>query len=213
LYATVAEADTAPDIAVSDTAPRSHAGLHGLGVRHRARRALLWEHLLAWLPVYLEKARELASPFYREWAELLDAALAAEAERLPAEGLVPLHLRAAATLVDPRGDGLEAFLTSVLAPVRSGLVLTRADLGRGARDLGLGLRLGERRFILRALLAQEAGGTLGWLAEEARSWTERHRRMPGAFSPVTDFWAARAERTAALLAELAATTEREVVGV
>jgi TorA maturation chaperone TorD len=213
LYAMVAEADTAPDIAVSDTAPRSHAGLHGLGVRHRVQRALLWEHVLSWLPAYLEKARELAPRFYREWAELLETALAAEAERLPADGLVPLHLRASVPLVDPRRDGLEAFLTSVLAPVRSGLVLTRTDLGRAARDLGLGLRLGERRFVLRALLAQEAGGTLGWLAAEAESWVGRHRRMPSAFAPVTDFWAARAERTAALLAELAATTETEVVGV
>lgn len=177
------------------------------------RRALLWEHLLSWLPAYLAKARQLAPPFYREWAELLDVGLVAEAKRLPAHGLVPLHLRAAAGLADPRVEGAEAFLTSLLAPVRSGLVLVRADLVRAARELGLGLRLGERRFVLRALLAQEAPVTLRWLAREAEISIDRHRRAPHALAPVTDVWAARAEQTAALLTDLALETEKEVVGV
>jgi TorA maturation chaperone TorD len=177
------------------------------------RRALLWEHLLSWLPAYLAKARQLAPPFYREWAELLDTALVAEAIELPAHGLLPLHLRAAAELADPREDGLDSFLASLLAAVRSGLLLVRADLVRAARQLGLGLRLGERRFVLRTLLAQDTPGTLGWLAGEAESWVDRHSRMPPVLAPVADFWAVRAERTAALLAELAATTERKVVGV
>src|SRR6266508_2843355 len=161
----------------------------------------------------LAKARQLAPPFYREWAELLDVGLVAEAKRLPAHGLVPLHLRAAAELADPREEGAEAFLTSLLAPVRSGLVLMRADLVRAARELGLGLRLGERRFALRALLAQEALGTLRWLAGEAEISIDLHRRAPRGLAPVTDFWAARAERTAALLTDLALESEREVVGV
>jgi len=191
LYATVAEGDAPGEV----------------------RRALLWEHLLSWLPAYLVKVRELAPGFYREWAELLGAAFVAEAERLPAEELVPLHLRSAAPLADPREEGLDAFLTSLLAPVRSGLVLVRADLARAACGLGLGLRLGERRFALRSLLAQDAAGTLLRLGEEAEGWVDRHRRMPSALAPVTAFWTARAERTAALLTQLATTTETEVVGV
>jgi hypothetical protein len=190
-----------------------YATIAEAGVPGDVQRALLWEHLLPWLPAWLEKAKEIAPPLYREWAELLDAALLVEAERLPADGLVPLHLRETSPLADPRAEGLEPFVTSLLASARSGIVLVRADLVRAARELGLGLRLGERRFILRALLGQDARESLRWLAEEAESWSDRHRRMPSAFAPVTDLWAARAERTAALLAELAATTEREVVGV
>jgi TorA maturation chaperone TorD len=209
LYAALADEDMPPETPVSDAAPRSHAALHGPGVGRRVQQALLWEHVLSWLPAYLEKAKELAPRFYREWAELLDAALVAEAERYLADGLLPLHLRAAAPLADPREDGLEPFLTSVLAPVRSGLVLTRADVARGARELGLGMRMGERRFLLRALLAQDAPGTLHWLRAEAESWAGRHRRMPRALVPVTDFWAARAERTAALVTELEAATDRD----
>ena len=41
-----------------------------------ARRAFLWEHLLSWLPVYLEKLSELAQPFYERWGALLLEALA-----------------------------------------------------------------------------------------------------------------------------------------
>ncbi len=40
-----------------------------------ARSALLWEHLLSWLPAYLDKIIELAPEPYRRWSEVLMAAL------------------------------------------------------------------------------------------------------------------------------------------
>lgn len=191
-------------------------GLYGAVAESEApgdvRRALLWEHLLPWLPAWLAKAREIAPDVYVAWAELVEAALLAEAERLPAGGLVPLHLREEAALADPRTEGLGPFVTSLLASARSGLVLVRADLARAGRELGLGLRLGERRFVLEALLGQDAPACLHWLAREAARWTDRHRRMPEAFAPVAGIWAARADRAAGLLVELARTAEREVVG-
>lgn len=190
-----------------------YATIGEAGAPEEVRRALLWEHLLPWLPAWLEKAMEIAPPSYREWAELLEAALLAQAERLPADGLVPLQLRESAPLADPRADGLDALVTSLLASARSGMVLVRADLVRAGRELGLGLRLGERRFVLRALLGQDPSTSLRWLAAEAESWIGRHRRMAPVLAPVTDFWATRAERTAALFTELAKTTKKEVVGV
>jgi TorA maturation chaperone TorD len=51
----------------------------------RARRAYLWEHLLSWLPAYLSKLKEIASPFYRRWGEMLRDALCEEA-RVTAAG-------------------------------------------------------------------------------------------------------------------------------
>jgi hypothetical protein len=190
-----------------------YAGVGEAEAPEAARRALLWEHLLSWLPVYLAAVQAHAPRPYRRWAEILEETLLAEAARLPSEGLVPLHLRAAAPLSDPREEGLEPFLSALVAPVRSGMVLTRADLGRAARELGLGLRVGERRFALRALLAQDAEATLGWLASEAEAWAERHRRHDDVLAPVGEAWAERAERASALLAELAETTNKEVVGV
>jgi hypothetical protein len=164
-----------------------------------SRKALLWEHLASWLFPFLDKLGEIAPPFYRSWAALLARTLAAEIEWAgPADG-VPLHLRLAPALPDPRGDGAEAFVRGLLAPVRSGIVLTRADLARAARDLGLGFRLGERRFILTALLSQETPGMLAWLQAEAQSWATRHGTRETIAGEVAKFWAGRAAATAILL--------------
>lgn len=179
------------------------AGEEGRARWRHARRAHLWEHLLPWLPVYLGKLAALAPPFYHRWGELLAAALAGEAQALGPPASLPLHLRAAPGVADPRREGAEEFLAALLAPVRSGLVLVRGDLARAARDLGLGARIGERRFVLRALLGQDSAATLRWLADEARRQAAAHRAQPAAFAPVAGFWTARAEAAAGLLAELA----------
>ena len=168
-----------------------------------ARRALLWEHLLSWLPPYLVRMREIAPSFYLAWAELLERTLAEEALALGAGERAPLHHRAAPALPDPREDGLEPFLAGLLAPARSGLLLLRSDLARAASSLGLGLRAGERAFALRALLGQDAPGMLGWLAAEAGEWGRRHGESAGRFGPVTGFWVERAKASAALLVDLA----------
>ena len=173
----------------------------------RARRTFLWEPLLSWLLPFLAKLRDLAPPFYRRWGDLLEEALAAEAGRLGRQDLLPLHLRQAPGLADPREENSEAFLDFLLAPVRSGVLLMRDDLRRAAGDLELGLRLGERKYVLKALLSQEPRAILGWLQREAGAWARRHRGQDELLGPVAGYWAARAEATAALLAELEAGAE------
>ena len=42
-----------------------------------------------------------------------------------------------------------------------------------ARRVGVGLRRGERRYALRAMVEQDAPGTLGWLGAHARWWSQR----------------------------------------
>lgn len=168
----------------------------------RARKAFLWEHLLSWLPVYLGKVAELASPFYSRWSEVLMKALLAEAAAVGAPATLPLHLRVAPSLVDPRRGEVGEFMQSLLAPVRSGMILTRADLSRAAQRLGLGMRLGERAFILRALFNQDASGMLEWLASEASLWAERHQLYVGALGEVARTWEEKARAAAVLLLEL-----------
>lgn len=170
--------------------------------RRRARRALLWEHLLSWLPIYLDKVERVAPRFYRRWAETLGAALDAEAAELGAPSELPLHLREAPALADPRVAAPEEFLKTLLAPARSGLVIVRDDLARAARELGTGIRAGERLFALRSLMGQDAAGTLNWLAREAEEWHALHQRRRGAHGPIAEWWAARAASTAKLLREL-----------
>lgn len=171
---------------------------------HHARRAFLWDHLLSWLPLYLDKLRDLDPPFYWGWADLLARALVEEAAVLPAPPAPPIHLRQAPALGDPRSDSAEAFLLGLLAPVRSGFVLARSDLGRAGQQLGLAARAGDRRIALRGLLAQDDKAALEWLAGEAARWAERHRAWQPATGAISSFWAARAASTSALLSELAA---------
>jgi TorA maturation chaperone TorD len=191
LYAALAEQE--PD--EPDPARRALAGA--------GRGAWLWEHLACWLPPYLAKVRELAPPCYRAWAATLEELLLRELASSGRPRILPLHLRAAPPLPDPRIEGAAAFVQGLLAPVRSGVLLVRAELARAARETGLGHRIGERRRVLEALLAQDAARTLTWLEAEARAWARRHRRYQEATGPIADFWAARAEAAAALLRRLA----------
>ena len=96
----------------------------------------------------------------------------------------------------------ESFLKALLASARSGMILTRQDLARAGRTLGLGVRLGERAYVIKALLAQDANATLAWLADEARRWRDPHTE-PGPAPAIRGFWRARAAATANLLDELA----------
>lgn len=167
-----------------------------------ARSAFLWEHLLSWLPVYLDKLGEIAPDFYRRWAALLSTALREEAGAGEPQEELSSHLRAAPALADPRGEGFEKFLESVLAPVRCGLILTRSDLAHAARALNLSARAGERRFALRSLFEQEPGGVLGWLAGEARARSARHRELREQFGAAGAWWERKCSAAATLFEEL-----------
>lgn len=176
----------------------------------RAREAYLWEHLLSWLPAYLSKLTEIATPFYRRWGETLRDALREEARAARAPVQLPLHLREAAGLSDPREGETAEFLQTLLSPARSGMILVRSDLSRAARALSLGLRAGERKYVLESLFAQDARGVLGWLAREATHWSERHRRERDTLGETTArAWEEKATASARLLEELKAATDTD----
>ena len=169
----------------------------------RSRAALLDEHIAPWLPHYLARVQELAPGFYSRWAELLSRTFAAEVERAGPADRLPLHLREAPELPDPRVDGGDAFLVGLLATVRTGVMLTRADLASIAGALDLGLRAGERRYALASLLGQDPVGVLHALAEEARRQGAMHAGRVERWGAASDFLAARARTTAELLEQLA----------
>lgn len=168
--------------------------------RH-ARSAFLWEHLLSWLPVYLDKVGEIGSEFYRTWSGTLLAALLEEAAGYRAPEQAPLHLREALSLDQLEDAGADDFLKAVLTPVRTGMILVRSDLERCARGLGLGLRKGERRYVLKALLGQATREILVWLADEADRWAERHGARDESLRAVSSFWERRARKSSHLLRE------------
>lgn len=156
----------------------------------RSRQALLWEHLLSWLPVYLAKLDEIGSPFYRAWGDLLEQTVLMEAQQLEVSERLPVHLRDAPALSTP---------DEVFAPVKSGMLLVRDDLKDAAHALGLGLRQGERTYVLRALMDQDPTATREWLAAEARRWIQIHQTMPDELGRIRGFWLRRAALSAEML--------------
>lgn len=168
----------------------------------RARSALLWEHLLPWVPLYARKMRAIGDELYGAWAELLERTLLAEAQDQAAVTLLPLHLREAPPFADPREEGARPFIAALLAPVRSGFIIVRDDLARAAYQLGLGLRQGERRFVLESLFAQERAPVVAWLQAEARAASHQFSAIDGLPAVIRDFWSTRAAASAELLRTL-----------
>jgi hypothetical protein len=166
----------------------------------RARLSLFREHLWPWLPGYLDAVADLGVPVLTAWAGLTRRTVAAELAAQPAWPALPLALRAAPaeTWTGPRLDGLAGLLTT---PVRSGIILTRHRLAAGAGEAGVGHRIGERRYALRAMFGQDPQATLTWAVAEAARWQDRHARR-AAGDEVAGWWAARAVRTGACLREL-----------
>ena len=186
--------------ALAELHERGAAGDHRAG---HAAATLLHEHVLSWVPLYLGRMEALAPEPYRSWATLAADALRHLADE-GAEPIVPLHLREAPAFEDPRDDDATPLLDQLLAPSRTGFVLTTADLRRAGRETGLSLRVGERRYVLAALMGQSVPDTLGWLAAHAAATT------PGALEawrdlvPATaDWWSDRARTTATMLTGLA----------
>jgi len=171
-------------------------------VFRRARIAFLWEHLLSWLPVYLDKLREVAPAPYRAWADLLEDALISEAEGERFPELLPLHLRATTSLAASPPETRLEIVTGLLAPVRSGVILTRIDLARAAHDLALALRAGERRFTLEALLDQDGMAVIQWLQGETGTWAGRHEQRSSWLPAISQEWLERARATGAMLGAL-----------
>lgn len=170
----------------------------------RARTALFHEHLWSWAPGYLAAVADLQVEPTTAWAQVTEQALRVELADLGPAVLLPLALRAAPPALEPT-DSFDETLDALVAPVRSGMILTYPDLVACASATGVGVRRGERRYALKAMLQQDAHRTLRWLAEHARRLSELHAgasagnpQEPGVW------WAARASSTARTLDALAA---------
>jgi hypothetical protein len=195
LYAELGEAEQ------NASAERARAQLR------RARTALLHEHIWSWAPGYLTAVAGLGIASVAAWASLAQQALRAEYTTVGAAVMLPLALRAAPAGMDA-ADSLDEMLDALVAPIRSGVVLTHRDLADCGQQARVGLRRGERRFALRAMLEQDALATLAWLGEHARRWSQRY---PSALRMATDpgqWWSRRAANTAWVLETLAADVAR-----
>lgn len=169
-----------------------------------ARAAMLWEHLLSWAMPYLDALARSAPAPYDDWARLAQEVLLLEARAVPAPAELPLSLRAApapTALADT--ESADGAIRALLVPAATGIVLTRADLGRAVIALEAGLVQNTRAFILSHLIDQDAPGTLDWLAAEACRQAEARAGERNALAAVAAFWMQRARHTADALSEMA----------
>ncbi len=222
LYASLSEAARPHAKQAAGPTAKEGAGPQDTTTAHRrlveqSARALLEEHLAPWVFAFLTRVSELSAGVYRRWAELLEVTLREELRRgaaatddtaatddAAATDVLPLHLRLAPTLPDPRESGATAFVSGLLAPVRAGFVLTRADVATMAARCDLGLRAGERRYALEHLLAQDGRAVLDALASEARRQGDLHEARAPWLGSTATFLAGRAHDSASLLRSLAA---------
>lgn len=169
----------------------------------QAVAACVGEHLMPWLPVFTHAVRAQRSAYYSAWADCLDATLLSldwGFEGAPPVGADAVHLVEAPRLDPPEVSGGAAFLTQLLAPVRTGFVLTRNDLARLGGAMDLGGRAGERQYVLRAYLGQDAAATFAWLADFASEWAS----APKGSGDVEAFWSDRATQASGILRAAAA---------
>jgi hypothetical protein len=192
-------------------AERSEADPARRLLRRQARAALLHEHLVSWGFPYAHGMADAGPEPYARWAGRFAAALRAETAEVGPPDRMPAALRDVPSLPGPDA-GPDAVVSALLAPARSGILLTRWHLGGVARRRSLGLRLGDRRQMLRALLEQDAAATLTELAGLARDWAERHRADLPVTGPAARHWAGRADATSALLTDLAGVLLRSPTG-
>jgi len=179
------------------------SGERGRAQLHTARAALLHEHLWSWAPGYLAAVTALDIRSVSAWAALTLETLLHETTEVDPPDVLPLALRVAPGGLQP-GDSFDELLDALVTPVRSGLILTRRDLGRTAVALGVGYRQGERRYTLKAMLEQDKPATMNWLADHARTWSKRHRAADRGWPcDPSGWWSARAEGTADVLGVMA----------
>jgi TorA maturation chaperone TorD len=170
----------------------------------RTRSTFLWEHLLSWLPFYLDKVELMTtSSFYSHWASILRAALLREAQAFHDSMRPSIHHVDVKPISDPRQDGADAFLDSLLAPARCGFILARKDISNTANQSGFGSRIGDRKFMLKALLEQGAPATLLGLASTATDWAKQPEQRHQLLGPIAAHWSSRATESGVLLRELA----------
>lgn len=189
-------------------AERTASDERGRAQLHRARAALFHEHIWSWAPGYLVAVTGLDIDSASAWAQLTAQALRAEYAELGAGERLPLALRAAPRAMD-LSDSLDETLDALVAPIRSGTVLTHRDLHRCAQHVGVGFRRGERRFALKAMFEQDAHATLNWLGAHAGSWSDRHASSRNTSAQHTEanpcsWWSLRAASTARTLGMMAA---------
>jgi TorA maturation chaperone TorD len=179
--------------------PTVHGDFLSVSSATEKRRAVFWESIAPWLPMYLLRMRELGTTLYKAWSDVAFDVIEAEAAQLTAPAVTTSFLASAP--MSPPVSEPAAFIDSLFAPAVSGLILCRVDLGRCAATNHLTLRMADRRHTLKMLLTEDTSAVCAWLHAEIMRQAENLRRLPDALAPVRAHWVQRAEASARGVAE------------
>ncbi len=170
----------------------------------QSRVALLWEHLLPWLPMYLDRVESIgADTVYSDWAKLLSETLINEWKSLgPLEGL-PIHLAVSPGLPDPREKGADSFISGLFSPPQAGFILLPDDLDKLGAELEY-FQLREGRLSkLEDLLREAPRETLIGLAELAYERSSDLTTKWDFLGNIALHWKSRSRDSVGLLEQLA----------
>ena len=168
-----------------------------------AAAALQAGYVDPWLDPFLDAVEDVASgPFFPAWAALLREV------RSPAVSTVSGGADPAWTdvppLPDPRAGDLPGFAEALMAPARSGLIITRHALEGATRAHGVAARPTRRAWMAESFFRQVPLAAADWLAALAGTWRARHDLRHAEGCAPAGVWAERAAATEGLARGLAA---------
>jgi TorA maturation chaperone TorD len=180
--------------------------------RELAANEFLSGEILSWAIVFLQAvAINAREEFYKVAAQETGAWLMNEITLPPK----PLHLDAVSAPLSDEDD-LDAVVTRLLTPARSGIWLSKDDVSSIARDLALPISFGDRALMLKSLFRQagEYGRTeclFLRLCEQTEQWVRyyaQHAHTYPHMVPILKVWMKRADDSLGQLRQMSRIVQR-----
>jgi TorA maturation chaperone TorD len=180
----------------------------------RIQYRFLDEHLLRWLPGFLQAVRRQGFPFFSELTELAFELACEHYYDIGTEMVVrgePFRLHPLPDLLADHKTGFKEISSYLLTPAYSGLYLSRDEITRLAQAVALPRGFGDRGQMLHNLFlaAVDYGclpDVLDRLSALNAEWVDYYRNISeqGEIpSQIAEVWLERLERTAQIIATIA----------
>ena len=113
--------------------------------------------------------------------------------------MLPVYLRTAP--IAPGVSNPSEFIDALFAPVVSGVILSRYDLGRCATANKLTVRMADRRHTMKIMMSENTRGVCTWLEQEIQRQADNVAALPDVLAPVREHWVSRARTVTARVQE------------
>ena len=158
----------------------------------RTREVLVNEHLLTWLPAYLVSAARVAPEPLSNWVSLCWDTLKLLASPNETAGPKDQKVRLY------QADSLSQLIGFLTTPSKSGIILTVSDIETFSEEIGLAVRAGTKRMVLKDIFLAEPDGVSEKIEAFIRRQMSDYVTAAAEFSSL-GIWAANAENTLKVL--------------